>query len=227
MSNVARIVCLANSRKLSGRCIAGREWNDARAGRWIRPVSDRDGQEVSEYERQYEDGSDSQVLDIIDVPVRQPRPKDYQTENWLLDSEYYWEKTGRLSVAQLSRLLDPVAPLWIDGHNTYSGRNDKIPLEVAVSLGDSLRLIRVDGLQLIVFKPGEAFGNNKRRVQGRFSHAGKEYALWVTDPHVERRYLAKLDGSYGVGECYMTISLGEPYQDACYKLIAAVIASDR
>ena len=82
-------------------------------------------------------------------------------------------------------------------------------------------------MQLIVFKPGEAFGNNKRRVQGRFSHAGKEYALWVTDPHVERRYLAKLDGSYGVGECYMTISLGEPYQDACYKLIAAVIASDR
>lgn len=226
MANAARIVCLANSRKLSGRCIAGREWDSARAGRWIRPVSDRDGQEVSEHERQYEDGSDPQVLDIIDVPVLEPRPKDYQTENWLLDPDCYWEKTGRLSTRQLSSLLDPVAPLWIDGHSTYSGRNDKIPLESAVSLTDSLRLIRVDCLQLVVFKPGEAFGNNKRRVQGRFSHAGEEYALWVTDPGFERKYLAKLDGSYGVDACYMTISLGEPYQDACYKLIAAIIASD-
>ena len=227
MANVARIVCLANSRKLSGRCIAGREWSNARAGRWIRPVSGREGQEVSEYERQYEDGSDPQVLDIIDVPVREPRPKDYQTDNWLLDPDDYWVKADRLSTLQLSSLLDPVAPLWIDGRSTYSGRNDKIPLEEAVSLPDSLRLIRVDSLQLIVFRPGEAFGNNKRRVQGRFSHAGNEYALWVTDPGFERRYLAKLDGSYGVGECYMTISLGEPYREACYKLIAAIIASDR
>ncbi len=227
MANVARIVCLANSRKLSGRCIAGREWSNARAGRWIRPVSGREGQEVSEYERQYEDGSDPQVLDIIDVPVREPRPKDYQTENWLLDPDYYWVKADRLSTLQLSSLLDPVAPLWIDGYSTYSGRNDRIPLEEAVSLPDSLRLIRVDSLQLIVFRPGEAFGNNKRRVQGRFSHAGNEYALWVTDPGFERRYLAKLDGSYGVGECYMTISLGEPYREACYKLIATIIASDR
>ncbi len=227
MANVARIVCLANSRKLSGRCIAGREWSNTRAGRWIRPVSGREGQEVSEYERQYEDGSDPQVLDIIDVPVREPRPKDYQTENWLLDPDCYWVKADRLSTLQLSSLLDPVAPLWIDGYSTYSGRNDKIPLEEAVSLPDSLRLIRVDSLQLIVFRPGEAFGNNKRRVQGRFFHAGNEYALWVTDPGFERRYLAKLDGSYGVGECYMTISLGEPYREACYKLIAAIIASDR
>ena len=37
------------------------------------------------------------------------------------------------------------------------------------------------------------------------------------------RYLAKLDGTYDVGECYLTISLGEPYQRACYKLVAAII----
>ena len=70
---------------------------------------------------------------------------------------------------------------------------------------------------------GEAFGNTKRRVQGRFQHAGREYTLWVTDPGWERTYLTKLDGTYDVGECHLTISLGEPYQDACYKLIAAII----
>lgn len=226
MPNVRRIVCLANSRKLSGRCVAGREWTEGQPGHWIRPVSGRDGQEVSEYERQYEDGSDPRVLDVIDVPVLKPCPKDYQTENWLLDPEYYWEKAGRLSWFDLPSLVDPVASLWLDGHSTYNGLNDRIPLEEAVSVADSLRLIRVDSLQLRVFKPGEAFGNNKRRVQGRFSHADEQYALWVTDPGFERRYLAKLDGDYGIGECYLTISLGEPYQGACYKLVAAIIADD-
>ena len=184
------------------------------------------GEEVSEYERQYEDGSDPHVLDVIDVPVLGPQPKDYQTENWLLDPEYYWEKAGRLSWFELSALADPVAALWIDGYSTYNGLNDKIPLEAAASVLDSLRLVHLDRLNLVVCRPGEAFGNNKRRVQGRFSHAGKEYALWVTDPRFERKYLAKLDGNYEIGECYLTISLGEPYQGACYKLIATIIAGD-
>lgn len=59
--------------------------------------------------------------------------------------------------------------------------------------------------------------------QGRFSHAGTDYALWVTDPGYERRYLAKLDGAYGIGECYLIVSLGEPHEGACYELIAAII----
>ena len=222
-----RIVCLANSRKLQGRCIAGREWQGTGPGRWLRPVSARDGQEVSEYERQYEDGSDPRVLDIIDIPVLEPRPNGYQTENWLLDPDSYWEKAGRLSWFDLPAFEDPAAPLWIDGHSTYNGQNDKIPLGATGSVADSLRLLHVDRVQLVVCRPGEAFGNNKRRVQGRFEHSGREYALWVTDPGFERTYLAKLDGAYELGECYLTISLGEPYGDACYKLIAAIIAGDR
>ena len=55
MSDWKRIVCLANSRKLSGRCVAGREWSEKQgAGDWIRPVSERDNQAASENERQYE-----------------------------------------------------------------------------------------------------------------------------------------------------------------------------
>ena len=223
MSDLKRIVCLANSRKLHGRCVAGREWNERRAGSWIRPVSARELGEVSEYERQYEDGSDPQVLDVMDVPVLEARPVGCQTENWLLDPKRYWEKVGRLSWLELPLLADTDASLWVDGHSTYNGVHDKIPIETAQRLENSLRLIRVDKLELSVFKPGEAFGNMKRRVQGRFMHAGKRYGLWVTDPTYERRYLAKLDGNYRIGECYLTVSLGEPYGGACYKLIASII----
>lgn len=43
----------------------------------------------------------------------------------------------------------------------------------------------------------------------------------------ERQYLAKLDGSYEIGECYITISIGDLFEDAHYKLIAAIIEPDR
>ena len=51
---VKQIVCFANSRKLGGRCIAGKEWlADGVLGQWIRPVSDREFEEVSAYEQRY------------------------------------------------------------------------------------------------------------------------------------------------------------------------------
>src|SRR5690349_939479 len=117
MTIVKRIVCLANSRKLSGRCIAGKE----SLGGWLRPVSSREHEEVSEYERQYSDGSDPRVLDIMDVPLLEARPKDYQQENWLLDPDKYWRKVGRATWTDVDLLVDTLEPLWIDGYHTYHG----------------------------------------------------------------------------------------------------------
>ena len=227
MTGRKRMVCLANSRTLAGRCVAGRELADRRQAGWLRPVSARPGQEVSEYERQYEDGSDPRVLDVVSVPLLEPCPQGWQTENWLLDPERYWRKEGTWSWFDLAALADPAAPLWIDGGHTYQGRNDRLPPEPAGPEAGSLRLIHAPRIELAVFSPGEAFGNRKRRVQGRFSHAGVDYALWITDPIYERHYLAKLDGSYHLGECYLTISIGEPFQGFCYKLVAAIMECER
>ena len=74
-------------------------------------------------ERQYEDGSDPRVLDIVDMPLLEPRPKGYQQENWLLDPDHYWVKADRARWSDLEHLADPVQPLWINGHHTYNGRN--------------------------------------------------------------------------------------------------------
>ena len=222
-----RIVCLANSRKLHGRCIAGIELSGRHHLGWIRPVSVREHEEVAEYERQYPDGSDPRVLDVIDVPLLEPRPRGYQQENWLLDPERYWEKIGRLSWSDLRRLAEPIAPLWFDGNSTYHGRNDRVSLAQAGTLKSSLRFVHVTELLLSVFAPGDAFGNSKRRVQGRFVHDETDYRLWVTDPEYEREYLLKPDGDYESDESYLTVSLGEPYNDACYKLIAAIMERPR
>lgn len=224
MGVTKRIVCLANSRKPNGRCVAGREWTGGRPGHWIRPVSARPGQEVSEEERRYEDGSDPRVLDIIDVPLLEPRPQNHQKENWLLDPDSYWVKAGVISWNELTGFCDVSGPLWINGDSTYAGLNDRIPFAQAAALESSLKLIHVDRLQIKVFRPGAAFGNPKRRVQARFSFGGIDYCLWVTDPIVERQYLARPDGEHVMGEAYLTISLGEKHTDGyCYKLVATVI----
>ena len=216
---IKRIVCLANSRKLSGRCIAGKEIQDnGQIGRWVRPVSARETEEVSEWERQYEDGSDPRLLDIIDVPLLNAKPKDFQQENWLLDPEYYWEKVRPVTEEELRRCIDPAARLWTDGYSTTNGWNDRIPLRIAHSLTDSLRFIEVGDLELWV-----SHGNKRRTVQGRFQHDGIDYWLRVTDPVYEREYLRQPNGNYPVGECYLTVSLGEPFEGNAYKLIAAII----
>ena len=144
-----RIGCLANTRKLSGRCIAGRELvAECIAGPWIRPVSERHAQEVSEYERQYEDGSDPRMLDIIDTPTKEPKPEGWQTENWISDSKHYWSKVGRYSQCGLSSLVDLIVPLWCDENSTYSGENDRSEAYKPIQYPTSLRLIRVADLEL-------------------------------------------------------------------------------
>lgn len=41
MATTKRIVCLANSRKLNGRCVAGREVLDGDPGPWVRRLPRR------------------------------------------------------------------------------------------------------------------------------------------------------------------------------------------
>ena len=223
-----RIVCLANSRKLCGRCIAGAELAGSEpTRRWLRPVSAREHQGVSEHERQYKDGSDPGLLDIIDIPLLRAQPRNYQRnyqrENWLLNPKRYWQKVGILPWSALYGIAESTGTLWRNDCHTYNGRNDQIPLPQARLENHSLKLIHVDGMKLRVFAPGAAFGNGKLRVQARFYFSGIDYALWVTDPCIERAYLAKADGDYPFGECFLTVSLAEPLNAYCYKLVAAVI----
>lgn len=224
---VKRIVCLANSRKMSGRCIAGYELADGRAVGWVRPVSSREHEEVSLEEQRYENGEIPQLLDIVDIPFVAPRPRLHQPENWLLNPNFYWNKVGRFEVNHLPSLLDIQGPLWINDHHTYNGLNDEIPTNQLHNIGSSLKLISVSDVQIHVYRPGAAFGNLKRRVQAHFNFNGVNYQLWVTDPMFEAQYLAVPDGIHELGPSYLTVSIGEPFGESCYKLVAAVIGASQ
>ncbi|MGW1016174.1 dual OB domain-containing protein [Streptomyces niveus] len=220
MALVKTLVCLANSRKLLGRCVAGMVDDDS--GEWVRPVSARLSREVSDKERRYKDGTDPRVLDIVEVPLLRPLPHDFQSENWLLDPNYYWKKAGTIGWRGLLALEQRPSSLWINRSSTYHGNNDRIPDEEADTLSDSLKLIRVTDLVLQVHAPGAMFGDQKRVLRAHFSHARHSYIMRVTDPECEQEYLAKPDGVYRLGESFLTVSLGEPYEGYVYKLVAAI-----
>lgn len=217
-----RIVCLANSRKMGGRCVAGKEvLADGRTGGWIRPVSDREHEEVSAFEQQLEDGSEPHALDVIDVPVLRAKPQDYQQENWVLDPTRRWSKVGRLEWNDLSQWADAVETLWINDYSSGKGHNDRVPEDLAASLESSLCLIRANGLQVHISYDLE---DNSSQLRGVFRHNGHIYSLRITDPISEKRAEELGPGVIPIdGARFLTISLGEPFEGFAYKLIAAII----
>ena len=149
-----------------------------------------------------------------------PLPEDHQRENWLLAPHIRWKKIGTIAWSALSEFEDRDEPLWTA--HTYYGRTDRIPWTAIDKVTDSLRFIHVGSLRLSVGL-NEAYSRPKRQVRGRFSFGGVDYTLGVTDPRYKQTYLARPDGDYEIGDSFLTISLGEPYKDFCYKLIAAII----
>ena len=220
------IVCLANSRKPGGRCVAGKEVVEGGYGKWIRPVSVRPTAEISLYERQYEDGGDPEILDIIDIPMMAAVPRVYQTENHMIDAENYWTKVGTLPWGEIDGLADTPPILWGNGDSTYHGSNDRITPTVASTYHNSLWLIRPSHVIIRVLTPGAAFGDYKRRVRADFRYQGAHYNLMVTDPIVERSFLARENGDYHITtSVYFCVSLAEAHTDNyCYKLVATVLS---
>ena len=203
------IVCFANSRKTSGRCIAGKEWHDGTPGEWVRPVSTRSTHEISEEERRYEDGRDTQLLDIILVPCESHQPLLHQRENHVIDPGYYWAPQGTLAWKDISGWLDHPDTLWGTGESSYAGLNNRVA--IGREDGSSLYLISVECLRLLVGRKASEYPDSKRAVRGEFSYQGSTYRMDVTDPTIERKYLGQADGQYDIANPVLCVSLGDSY----------------
>lgn len=220
------IICLANSRKPpSGRCIAGKELGDTRAGYWLRPVSSRSSREVSEEERRYETGNKAQLLDIITVPLNTHSPLGHQTENHILADDYYWTKEGTATLDQVNALIDPFdANFWVQAESTYHGLNDKVSEQVAAGIASSLKLIAPTNLQIhVLVEEGFEGRPSRRRVRAEFGYHNRTYRLSVTDPEIEDHYLRQAVGVYPIGDSTLCISLVEPWNGYAFRVVASVI----
>lgn len=227
-THMTRIVCLANSRKQSGRCVAGKELSQNGFGRWIRPVSDRPTREVLLSECRYLSGENPKLLDIVDVPLLERMPEGHQQENFRFEPNAYWEKRGRLDWHDLLKGVDELRQgLWIDGFSSFHGLNDRVPEAQLASLGSSLYLLHPEVL-LVSVRTEQGYENRsaKRRVRVFFRLGNSEYCLVLTDPVEERHYLRGPDREVEVRNALLCVSLGELYHGYAYKLVAAIIQRD-
>ncbi|MDO9536824.1 MAG: RQC domain-containing protein [Thermoplasmata archaeon] len=217
------IVCLANSRKYNGKCIAGKDPSDHL---WVRPVSSSGKGELKTIQIKFEDGTIPKLLDIISLPLKKYDPKTYQPENWLISSER-WRKVGTYPDNKLDELCDDVPILWINNQPSKDRISHKYIKKKA--LGSSLLFIRVKDA-VILREDKEYEDKEKKKVKAYFSYNQIHYTLSVTDPEIEKRYGDKKPGKYPISadRVYMCISLGEPYEadDCCYKLVASIITTD-
>jgi len=224
MSYVKRMVCLASSWKHAGRCIAGKEVSAAGFGGWVRPVSARSTQEISDEERECAAGGSAGPFDVVEIPFLRPVPRLHQTENHLIDPSAKWVKVGTLPVTEIPRLVDSPEDLWPDGSSSSHGLNDRVPIGMAGALRGSLALIEPVALRLLVQDEGGT-GEARARVRADFYYRSVPYIVAVTDPAVMRAFRRKPAGHYPLADSWLCVSLGAAYADGyCYKLAAAVIA---
>jgi hypothetical protein len=117
---------------------------------------------------------------------------------------------------------DDVNSLWTNGHHSHKGLNDRIPLNKAEeTVSSSLVLIKPGNLRITV----DEGPNLLKKIRATFKLNGIAYRLSVTDPQIEKMYFTKAIGDYPITEenVYLTVSIGEPYEGYCYKLVAAII----
>ncbi|MEN6459412.1 MAG: hypothetical protein ABFC63_10840 [Thermoguttaceae bacterium] len=211
---MARIVCLAVSRKHSHFCVAG---IDMERHTWIRPVSDRCDGAIPEETMAIQGGEKPSLLDILEVPLAgQQTLGEYQPENWRLN-DMPWRKIGQARVESLSKYASLSRTVL---HND----TDRISPDELMALPRACR----SSLQLIE-SSNVRFARDPKTSQAwraGFTVFGHEYDLRVTDPVAEETLN---QGKEIPSECFLAVSLTEPWRSSsdtepyCYKLVAGVI----
>lgn len=225
---VSEIICLANSRKRGGRCLAGLKTDGSG---WVRPIgTGPDGALLPQH--YHLGGQDVRMLDSLDVDLSRPDPKPHQPENWLLARKWYnpWHKPCRLAArrttSEVRSLLEShLAP----GPELLGCRRDRVQAESFTQkpAQASLALVRPEQLRWLI----KTTGSGKRQTRALFTLAGAAYNLSLTDSAWEQRlghlplgtHERSAAGMDAKDDVLLTISLGEPFDGSCYKLAAAVI----
>ena len=220
----ATFVCLANSRKHSGRCLAGKARYRGKFDKWIRPISERIGEELHDHEHRTQMGEEVQILDVLEIKLIEHKPKLHQQENYLMDVSVPLRKIGTFSVKEIMSYVDKPASLWGTGYSSSKGLNDYVPIEKIAEFKDSLYLINVKKLIIEIAEEYKQSTRRRKKVfRAGFELGGEMYKLTITDPNFEEKFNDKVPGSYEIEDSLLTISLGEEFNSSHYKLVAGIL----
>ena len=212
---LTKFVCLANSFKEGGRCLAGIELdaNDNPVivnGRpkWIRPVCNTEHGEVPNHIAEA-----FQILNVIELDVTGNRPEGYQSEN-VIFSEGTIRTVAYFANYHLVNLCD-------NANMILGNKGRAVSQESIRNLNHSLMLINVNQFEVTQ----KVYEDNPDRPKTRlaFTYRDTRYDFPVTDPAFLHRYKNNLNLLRGVNQLYLTLSLGIKWEDWYYKLVAGII----
>ena len=212
------VLILASSRKYGGICLAGKTL-DAGLARWVRPVSRVAGQAWTQVRLHHVAGTVPQVGDVIELPLGASCPEGHQQENRHVGAGR-WQYCGRLDAGQVRPFEDLPDALWPEGYSSVHGWNDRVPAHLAhFGCTSSLALVRPQGLR---FQLG--MYETRMVLRAGFHFRGTYHLLRVTDDAACARWTRRLlNGHDGHAQALLCLSLGRPFHDYCYKLIAGII----
>jgi len=212
-------ICLANSYKHGGRCIAGIEvvpQSDGSLGivrhddgrpRWIRPVSMSANGEIPNHLA--ESFKIFSLVKLIDV---EPCPDNAHTED---------VHCTRMEICpfELSPTKDFLNQLIDTQHQAiFYFRGKSIPTTIIDRLDYSLMLIHPDNACAYCDEGRE---NSKYRM--KFTYNGSNYDFPITDPVFLEQFKKSPDSYADLDGVYLVLSLGIAFEGFHYKLVATVL----
>ena len=210
-----RFICLANSLKEGGRCMAGIELNKDNIpifieGRphWIRPVCTTLHGEIPN-----DIASPFKVLNIIEFDTNESHPHGYQSENMSFN-ELSLHVIGNYNRNDLGAVCD-------DRDSIFGNRGKAVSHESIIYLNHSLVL--VSATKFKVTQKTYQDQPNKTQKRMLFSFHGTQYDLPITSPLFLALHNTNPDVLNGIKQIYMSLSLGMEWKDWYYKLVAGVI----
>lgn len=216
----SRFLCLATSRKLGGFCVAGKLITSSGFGSWVRPVSAHGQGELRYDEIGLEGGGSARVADILEIPFGAEVPVGAQSENRAVSANLPWRHEGVASWETLQTLADSPATLWANGWHPF---HDRLPASAARAFKYSLCLLHVAQVRLRFLRDAR----DRVKARALFDHMGVRYSLCVTDPAVAALAERHSGQECMVDDTLLCLSLTQPFQGYCYKLVSAVITRGR
>ena len=215
-------ICLANSYKHGGRCLAGIEVSfdvkdkpvmmrhpDGRP-RWIRPISTEPDGSIPNMIAQH-----IKLFSVIKLIDAIPCPNKAHVE----DTKYSQMECRYGHFTPNADLLK----LCLDKkhQNIFYFQGKAVSAQMVERLDYSLMFIKPDDAQVYIDEERE-----KSKYRMKFSYYGLHYDFPITDPVFLESFKMHPERYSDLKDIYLTLSLGLEFEGFHYKLIAAVIQTE-
>lgn len=212
-------ICLANSYKRGGRCIAGVEivpgnisgWkpvrNDDGRPRWIRPVAQTIYGEIPNFVAER-----IELLSVVKLTGTVPCPEQPHVENVYYSRMEQCDYNTSQESSIMNQLIDT------KHQSIFNNRGRAVSAEMLRGIQYSLMLIHPD-------KACAYRDENREKSKNRmkFTYYGVDYDFPITDPSFLYEFRREPERYKNIPNVYLALSLGLEFEGWHHKLVAGVI----